>query len=90
MKNPEARLETKNDVKEFLNDQLQILSERYPEKTILILLDSIDQLSTSDYDIDWYVIFLSKFYSHIVFFRMLYSKFYLIKCFCCNDTRCFF
>ena len=54
MKPPDSRLDSKNDVKDFLDGQLFDLSIRYPEKKILILLDSIDQLSTSDYNIDWY------------------------------------
>jgi hypothetical protein len=54
MKFPDSRLDSKNDVKDFLYGQLLDLSIRYPEKKILILLDSIDQLSTSDYNIDWY------------------------------------
>jgi hypothetical protein len=61
MKFPDSRLDSKNDVKDFLYGQLLDLSIRYPEKKILILLDSIDQLSTSDYNIDWYsllIIFL--------------------------------
>jgi hypothetical protein len=54
MKFTDSRLDSKNDVKDFLYGQLLDLSIRYPEKKILILLDSIDQLSTSDYNIDWY------------------------------------
>ncbi len=53
MKLPDAKLNSKSDVTDFLNGQLLELSLRYPEKKILILLDSIDQLSISDYSIDW-------------------------------------
>ena len=53
LKNRDRRLSTKNDAKDFLNELLFTLSVQYPEKKILILLDSIDQLSTSDYNIDW-------------------------------------
>jgi hypothetical protein len=54
IKLPDAKLNSKYDVTDFLNGQLLEFSLRYPEKKILILLDSIDQLSTSDYNIDWY------------------------------------
>jgi hypothetical protein len=53
IKLPDAKLNSKYDVTDFLNGQLLEFSLRYPEKKILILLDSIDQLSISDYSIDW-------------------------------------
>jgi hypothetical protein len=53
MKIPEKRLHTKNDMRDHLYEQLMYLSIQYPEKKILILLDSIDQLSTVDYNIEW-------------------------------------
>jgi hypothetical protein len=53
MKIPERRLNTKNDMRDHLYEQLMYLSIQYPEKKILILLDSIDQLSTADYNIEW-------------------------------------
>ena len=53
---PEKRLNTKNDAKDYPYYLLLNLSIEFPEKKILILLDSIDQLSTSDYNIDWILI----------------------------------
>jgi hypothetical protein len=41
------------DASEYLHDYLLLLSIEYPEKKIVILLDSLDQLATSDYNIEW-------------------------------------
>ena len=41
------------DASEYLHDYLLLLSIEYPEKKIIILLDSLDQLATSDYNIEW-------------------------------------
>ena len=49
----DRRLNTKISLKEHLYSQLVKLSIIYPEKTIVIFLDSIDQLSSSDYNCDW-------------------------------------
>ena len=53
LKTPDIRLNTKTEIRDYLLEQLNMLSNQYPEKKILILLDSIDQLSTSDYNLDW-------------------------------------
>ena len=49
----EKRIDTKTEISEYLYQQLMSLSIKFPDKKILILLDSIDQLSTADYNIDW-------------------------------------
>ena len=53
MKLPEQRLEKNVDVQHYLYFLLLELSIKYPDKKMVILLDSIDQLSTSDYNVEW-------------------------------------
>ena len=53
LKYPNKRLDSNNQVKDYLYDQLTDLSIHFPEKKIVIMLDSIDQLSPSDYNVDW-------------------------------------
>jgi hypothetical protein len=67
LKTTDRRLNTKTEISDYLSEQLIMLSNQYPEKKILILLDSIDQLSTADYNIDWMFIELP---SNI---KMIYS-----------------
>jgi hypothetical protein len=50
---PEKGLNTKTEIKNFLEDQLLYISTKYPEKKIVLLLDSLDQLSTGDYNLEW-------------------------------------
>jgi hypothetical protein len=39
--------------KEKLINKLETLTEKYPNRKVVILLDSIDQLSKQDYDLEW-------------------------------------
>jgi hypothetical protein len=50
---PEKGLSSKNEIKNFLEDQLLSISTKYPEKKVVLLLDSLDQLSTGDYNLEW-------------------------------------
>ncbi len=47
------QLKTKAQLKEFFSNFLLDLSQKFPHKKILIILDSIDQLQRSDYELDW-------------------------------------
>ena len=43
-----------------LFDSISIISERFPNKKVVFLLDSIDQLISSDYDLQWMLYSLPK------------------------------
>ncbi len=45
----------KNELKDHLSDIILFISHANPQKKIVIFLDSIDQLSTSDYNLDWLI-----------------------------------
>ena len=57
---PEKGLNNKIEVTTFLEDQLVYISTKYPEKRIILLIDSIDQLSTGDYNLEWMFTILPK------------------------------
>lgn len=40
-------------LKEIFHDILKVITTKYPERKIVIVLDSIDQLAPSDYSLDW-------------------------------------
>ena len=44
---------TRQALKEIFYDILKAITTSYPERKIIIILDSIDQLSPSDYALDW-------------------------------------
>lgn len=48
-------LSTKNALKEYMLEQLRFIALKYPTQKIVIVLDSIDQLHTSDYTLDWFM-----------------------------------
>jgi len=45
----------KDDLKDFLVEKLLFISFSHPSTKIVLFLDSIDQLSTDDYDIEWII-----------------------------------
>ena len=47
------KLNNKAQLKEMFIEQLMYISLAYPKKKLLFILDSIDQLSTADYDLEW-------------------------------------
>ena len=59
--------ETKDQLKNHLIDQFIFIKKSFPSRKLVIILDSIDQLSSSDYDLDWLIEF---FPSNI---KMIYS-----------------
>ena len=42
-------------LKEILQAQFSKLNKLYPDKKLVIILDSIDQLNPSDYSLDWFI-----------------------------------
>lgn len=55
MKAPEKPISSKRALKEYLQLQLAFIVERYPSRKIVIVLDSIDQLQSCDYVLDWFL-----------------------------------
>lgn len=56
LKKPEKSISSKAIIlKNYLLDQLTFITEKYPTKKIVIILDSIDQLHPSDYTLDWFL-----------------------------------
>ena len=58
----------KKDIKEKLLQYSDEIKNSFPNKKVIFILDSIDQLNTSDYDLDW---LLETFPNN---FRMIYSS----------------
>ena len=67
VKLPQRRLDSRIDVSGYFFEYLLKISAQYPKKKIVILLDSLDQLNTGDYDIEW---ILSNLPANI---KMIYS-----------------
>ena len=44
---------SKNILKEFTLNFFFLLSKKFPQHRIIFLIDSVDQLTTSDYELDW-------------------------------------
>ena len=47
------KLNSRDEIKEYLLEQLWNISFGFPEKKVIILLDSIDQLNPTDFEMDW-------------------------------------
>lgn len=47
------RMLTKIQLKEIFHEQLLYIGERYPNRKTILILDSIDQLNSMDYDLEW-------------------------------------
>ena len=54
-------------LKDVLKDQFELIKKYFPNKKLVIILDSIDQLNTSDYTLNWLI---DTFPNNI---RMIYS-----------------
>ena len=67
IKMPPYAHENKQKLKDFLLDQFIFLNKFLPKRKLVVILDSIDQLNSSDYDIDW---FIDLFPSNV---KMIYS-----------------
>ena len=52
--NPRPLL-TSMEVRDFLMEQLVLISSLYPNKKLVIVLDSIDQLDARNYSLDWFI-----------------------------------
>lgn len=50
---PDKKITAKEKLAFYLLDQLCLLKETHPNKKVIILLDSVDQLSTDDYTLNW-------------------------------------
>ena len=57
---PDKNLETKVAIRDFLFQQLVFISTNYPNTKLILFLDSIDQLSTEDYNTEWIIYELPK------------------------------
>ena len=42
-------------LKDYLYEQFLTINSLYPDKKLIIVLDSIDQLNASDYTLDWFL-----------------------------------
>ena len=66
-KMPSLSFENKEQLKELLIDQFTFIKKCFPNRKVIIILDSIDQLNSSDYDLQWLI---ELFPSNI---KMIYS-----------------
>jgi hypothetical protein len=62
-----VKIVTRPAIKEIFYDMLNFIVTHNPKRKIVIILDSIDQLAPSDYDLDWV---LDELPNHV---KMLYS-----------------
>lgn len=54
-KTPNKSMNTVQSLKEYLFELFFAINTRYPNKKLVIILDSIDQLSASDYTLEWFI-----------------------------------
>jgi hypothetical protein len=66
-KMPPISLENKEQLKEHLIEQFILINKFFPNRKLIIILDSIDQLNSSDYDLEWLI---ESFPSNV---KMIYS-----------------
>ena len=66
-----VKIVTRPAIKEIFYDMLNFIAKHNPKRKIVIILDSIDQLAPSDYDLDWV---LDELPNHV---KMLYSVTFL-------------
>lgn len=55
IKTPEKTISSKTALRDYLYTLLSVITEKWPNKKLVIVLDSIDQLNTSDYNLDWFI-----------------------------------